>query len=51
MNDEHGMPIVVDSSDVYKIRDEVHLRSDILRFANLFAGEEKYMYVEERYEL
>lgn len=51
MNDERGVPIIIDSADVYKIRDEVHLRSDILRFANLFAGEEKYIYVEERYEL
>lgn len=46
-----GIPSAIDSADVFKIKDEPHLRSDILRYANLFAGEEKYNEVRERYEL
>ena len=46
-----GIPSAIDSADVFKIKEEPHLRSDILRYANLFAGEEKYNEVSERYEL
>lgn len=51
MTDERGMPVVVNAADVYSIKPESHLRLDILRYANLFVGEEKYKEVQERYEI
>ena len=51
MTDEKGMPVVVNAADVYSIKPESHLRLDILRYANLFVGEEKYKEVQERYEI
>lgn len=51
MTDKRGIPVVVDSADVYRIKGEAHLKSDILHYANLFAGKEKYDKVQERYEL
>lgn len=51
MIDSSGVPVIIDSYDLYKIKSESHLRCDILHYANLFAGEEKYTKVEERYEL
>lgn len=51
MTDKNGVPIIIDSSDLFTIKDETHLFSDILHYANLFAGEEKYTNIQERYEL
>lgn len=51
MTDKRGIPVIIDSADLFKIKDETHLKSDILHYANLFAGEEKYTEVKERYEL
>ncbi|MCI5971035.1 MAG: CapA family protein [Oscillospiraceae bacterium] len=51
MTDERGMPVVVNAADVYSIKPESHLRLDILRYANLFVGEERYKEVQERYEI
>lgn len=51
MIDSSGVPVIIDSYDLYKIKSESHLRCDILHYANLFAGEEKYTKVQERYEL
>ncbi len=49
--DEKGLPTVLDSYDVHKINNETYVRQEILRYANLFAGEEKYKEVKEEYEL
>lgn len=51
MTDTKGLPIVVDSAEVYKLSGETHLKSDILHYANLFAGGKRYKEVQERYEL
>jgi hypothetical protein len=51
MTDKNGVPIIIDSSDLFAIKNETHLFSDILHYANLFAGEEKYTNIQERYEL
>ena len=51
MTDDRGIPVVVDSADVLKIKNETYLRMEILRYANLFAGEERYTQVQEIYEL
>lgn len=51
MTDTKGLPIVVDSAEVYKLSGETHLKSDILHYANLFAGVKRYKEVQERYEL
>ena len=51
MMDEKGLPIIVNSAKVYKIKAETHLKCDILRYANLFVGKEKYKEVQERYEI
>ncbi len=51
MTDKDGIPIITDSADLYKIKKEARLKSDILHYANLFAGKEKYHEVQEKYEL
>ena len=51
MTDKRGLPVVINSADVYKIKPESHLKSDILHYANLFAGKEKYYEVKDRYEI
>ena len=48
---ELGIPMVVDSCDVYRERRETSLWSRIIGFANLFIGENRYNEVMERYEL
>ena len=45
------MPCAIDSYDVYQKRSETYLREKILRYANWFAGSERYGTVGERYEL
>ena len=49
--DNKGLPTIIDSADVFKIKNETYLRSQILHYANLFAGKEQYTEVAERYEL
>ena len=49
--DSKGLPTVLDSADVYKINYATDIKSRILHYANLFAGEERYKEVQERYEL
>ncbi|MBQ8648559.1 MAG: CapA family protein [Clostridia bacterium] len=49
--DSKGLPTVLDSADVYKINYATYIKSQILHYANLFAGEERYKEVQERYEL
>lgn len=51
VTDADGMPVITDSADVYGVNGETYVKSQILHYANLFAGEEKYENVEERYEL
>lgn len=51
MTDARGLPVVIDSADLYKLKPEGHLKFDILRYANLFAGTDKYTEVQERYIL
>ena len=51
VKDKAGLPCVIDSYDVYKTLDETYLREMILRYANWFAGSERYDTVQERYEL
>ena len=51
MTDKNGVPMIIDSSDLFAIKNETHLFSDILHYANLFAGEKKYTNIQERYEL
>ena len=46
-----GSGKVPDSYDVYKTLDETYLREMILRYANWFAGSNRYDTVRERYEL
>ena len=48
---ELGLPSAIDSYDVYKKTNATFLKEQILRYANLFAGERKYEKVQERYEL
>lgn len=48
---ELGLPSAIDSYDVYKTTNATFLKEQILRYANLFAGERKYEKVQERYEL
>ena len=49
--DQNGLPTIMDSVDVWNINQEVYVKSQILHYANLFAGEERYQEVQERYEL
>ena len=49
-NDE-GIPMLIDSSEVYAAQRETSLWSRITEFANLFIGEKRYNEVMERYEL
>lgn len=51
MTDARGIPVLFDSAEVHRIKDETHLRSDILRYANLFAGKERYKSVQSLYTL
>lgn len=51
VKDKFGLPCAIDSYDVYKKRNDSYLREKILRYANLFAGNDKYTSVQERYEL
>ncbi len=51
MTSKDGLPVIIDSKDLLDIKNETHLRSDILHYANLFAGQEKYSEIKERYEL
>lgn len=51
VKDAQGLPCAIDSFDVYAKRNETYLREKILRYANWFAGSEKYDRVMERYEL
>lgn len=51
VKDKLGMPCAIDSYDIYRKRRETYLREKILRYANLFAGSNKYRDVRERYEL
>ena len=51
VKDARGLPCAIDSFDVYAKRNETYLREKILRYANWFAGSEKYQNVQERYEL
>ena len=51
VKDEAGMPCAIDSYDVFKKRDDTYLREKILRYANWFAGGNKYSTVSEVYEL
>jgi len=51
LKDSLGVPVAVDSADVYSIDRSPHLASDILHYANLFAGEEKFDKVQERYSI
>ncbi|MBQ8605902.1 MAG: CapA family protein [Clostridia bacterium] len=48
---DNGLPIIIDSADIFKINRETYVKSQILHYANLFAGEDRYKQVEERYEL
>ena len=48
---ENGLPVIIDSADVFKINFATCVKSQILHYANLFAGEERYKEVKERYEL
>ena len=50
-SDSDGLPTIVDSADIYGLRDETYLKSQILHYANLFAGEAVYGEVKERYKL
>ena len=51
VKDKAGMPCAIDSYDVYKKRDETYLKEKILRYANWFAGSNRYTEVKEIYEL
>lgn len=51
MTDARGIPVLFDAEEVYRIKNETHLRSDILRYANLFAGKERYNSVQPIYGL
>ena len=51
MTDSRGLPVVMDSAEVFRIKNETHLRSDILRYANLFAAAERYAEVQPLYDL
>ncbi len=48
---ESGLPIAMDSADVYNISHETYVKSQILHYANLFAGKNRYKNVKERYDL
>lgn len=48
---DEGLPIIIDSADVYEINRETYVWSQIMHYANLFAGERRYTEVKERYEL
>ena len=41
----------MDSADVFEINYETYVKSQILHYANLFVGEQRYTEVKERYEL
>ena len=51
VKDKLGLPCAIDSYDVYKKSYETYLREKILRYANWFAGSNKYRNVQECYEL
>ena len=51
VKDENGLPCAIDSYDVFSVLDETYLREKILRYANTFAGSDKYTQIMERYEL
>ena len=51
VKDKLGLPCAIDSYDVYQKRDETYLKEKILRYANWFAGSNKYQDVQECYEL
>ena len=49
---QNGMPALMDTYDVYKTLDEAYIRSEPVRYANLFAGGARtYTEVQEVYEL
>ena len=48
---ERGLPLAMDSADVFEINYETYVKSQILHYANLFVGEQRYTEVKERYEL
>lgn len=51
VKDKLGLPCAIDSYDVYQKRNDTYLREKILRYANWFAGSDKYKDVQEYYEL
>lgn len=52
VTDESGLPALIDAYDVYRTLDEAYLRTDLVHYANLFAGGAKtYTDVQEVYEL
>ena len=51
VKNEQGVPCPIDAYDVYRQKDEVYLAQTLVSFANLFAGEQLYTQVQERYEL
>ena len=50
--DKNGLPVLIDTYDVCKTLDEAYIRSEPVRYANLFAGGTRtYTEVQEVYEL
>lgn len=48
---DNGLPMAMDSADVFRIKNETYIKNQILSSANLFAGKQCYKEVEERYKL
>ena len=52
VTDKGGLPVLINTYDVYKTLDEAYIRSEPVRYANLFAGGARtYTEVQEVYAL